>query len=405
MKTTAHGRHGPAHVPIAQVGLDGVIAGVTRLSEVEGEAGRLTIAGFPAEVLAPRASFEETLHLLWEDRLPTSAELDRLNRDLREKREPGELVRTLLVEAAARGAEPMDALRLGVAALAIDSPGREAIVASMPVMLANFWRCRTGRSWLDAPHGGTHAECFLELLFDRVPEPAERRALDTYWNTVADHGMNASTFTARVIASTGSDQVAAVEGALGALKGPLHGGAPGPALATLQALRAQGLETDGGDLDARTRAHVREVVVSGERMMGFGHRVYRVRDPRADILGAEATRLLGESDPLWRDARVFETAVLEVLAELKPDRAIHTNVEFYTALLLHGLGLDARLFSSVFALARVGGWLGHFDEQTKNGRLLRPRAAYRGARDRAWVPIAERVGMSGSADPASPPAP
>ena len=140
-------------------------------------------------------------------------------------------------------------------------------------------------------------------------------------------------------------------------------------------------------------------------MMGFGHRVYRVRDPRADILGAEATRLLGESDPLWRDARVFETAVLEVLAELKPDRAIHTNVEFYTALLLHGLGLDARLFSSVFALARVGGWLAHFEEQTKNGRLLRPRAAYCGAKDRAWVPIAERVGMPGSADPASPPVP
>jgi citrate synthase len=189
--------------------------------------------------------------------------------------------------------------------------------------------------------------------------------------------MNASTFTARVIASTGSDLGSAIEGALGALKGPLHGGAPGPALEALLRLRAQ-----GGSIDAATRAWVREQIAAGERIMGFGHAVYRVRDPRADVLSAAALELLAGSG-LHEDARTHERAVLDTLRELKPGRTIATNVEFYTALLLHGLGLPSPMFTPTFAVGRIAGWVAHVAEQRATGRLIRPGVAYVGAEGRS----------------------
>ena len=370
----------PEDDPRAGVGLDGVVAATTRLSHIDGDRGALIIAGHDVEDLAPQASFEELVFLLLEDRVPDAAELQRVHEELRRGATlPPE---TLAMLRAAGDAEPIDALRLGVSTLSLRDTTPIALIGAVPAILAAHTRVAKGREPEAALDVNGVAARFLAACRDTVPAASHVRALETYWNTVCDHGMNASTFTARVIASTRSDLVASVEGALGALKGPLHGGAPGPALAAFLALR------DAPDLDAATRAWVTAEVAAGRRIMGFGHRVYRVRDPRAAILGDAADRLLGDDD-LLAEARVFETAVVETLATLKPGRSIETNVEFYTALLLHALGLEPRIFPAVFAVGRTAGWVAHVREQQAEGRLLRPRARYVGARGRRWACSAE----------------
>jgi citrate synthase len=203
--------------------------------------------------------------------------------------------------------------------------------------------------------------------------------------------MNNSTFAGRVIISTRSDIISAVVGAIGSLKGPLHGGAPGPALDMVFDLRNRA-DASGMEIVDEADAYVREVVEGGGRIMGFGHRVYKVRDPRADVLGAAADKLFTTAGDkqLNQDARAVEEVVLKVLEELKPERSIKTNVEFYTALVLHGVGLEAALFSPTFAVGRVGGWTAHILEQIEEARLIRPRAAYGGQLDRKWIALEER---------------
>jgi citrate synthase len=227
-----------------------------------------------------------------------------------------------------------------------------------------------------------HAANYLYMLTGEVPGAEFTRALDTYLTTVSDHGMNASTFAARVIVATRSDFVSAIVGAIGALKGPLHGGAPGPALDVVFEI---------GDA-SRAEAFLREKLGRGERLMGFGHRIYRVRDPRADVLAAAAERLYttdGDRE-LYELALDVEQTALRLLAEHKPGRNLQTNVEFYTALLLHGLGLSTQLFTPTFAVGRVAGWTGHCFEQRALDRLIRPQSVYVGSRDRSWVPLEER---------------
>ncbi|MGH9261072.1 MAG: citrate/2-methylcitrate synthase, partial [Acidimicrobiales bacterium] len=205
----------------------------------------------------------------------------------------------------------------------------------------------------------------------------------TYLNTVIDHGLNASTFTARVITSTGSDLVSAVVGAIGALKGPLHGGAPGPAL---------DLVLEIGDA-SRAEAVLRKKLEAGERLMGFGHRVYKVRDPRADVLAKAAERMftrVGDMS-LYTLARSVEAEAVRLLDEYKPGRRLQTNVEFYTALLLHDLGFDVSLFTPTLVVSRMSGWIAHAFEQRRHNRLIRPQSQYVGSRDRRWVPLAERA--------------
>ena len=207
---------------------------------------------------------------------------------------------------------------------------------------------------------------------------AERvRGLETYLNTVVDHGLNASTFTARIITSTGSDLVSAVVGALGALKGPLHGGAPGPALDMVFEI---------GDV-SRAESYLRHKIEAGERLMGFGHRIYKVRDPRADVLAAAAERLFTRAGDmtLYRLARAVEADALRLLEEYKPGRRLQTNVEFYTALLLHGLRLEPALFTPTFAISRTSGWIAHALEQRRANRIIRPQSEYVGPRDRRWA--------------------
>src|SRR5437667_3422862 len=208
----------------------------------------------------------------------------------------------------------------------------------------------------------------------KEPDPIAARALDTYWVTVIDHGMNASTFAGRVIASTRSDMVSAVTGAIGALKGPLHGGAPGPVLDML-------VEIGSAD---RAEAWVRNELAAGRRIMGFGHRVYKVRDPRADVLSAVVDEMGAahlEDRKLFDRARAVEQTVLKVLDEVKPGRNLRTNVEFYTALVLQSLGLKPRSFVALFACGRVAGWCAHVIEQHAEDHLIRPQSEYVGPRD------------------------
>lgn len=374
-------------------GLEGIVAAQTRLSRIDGQNGQLAIAGFPLEVLASRASFEETLFLLWYDRLPTVIELEALQATMAAQRVLPAATEALLEAAVTASVPVMDVLRVAVDSLRLSwPPGLDnrqqavRIIAVMPVIVATYWRMQQGLSpLLPQPQLG-HAANFLYLLFSKVPSAAQVRGLETYLNTVVDHGLNASTFAARVIISTRADMLSAVVGALGALAGPLHGGAPGPALDMV-------LEIGHAD---QAEAYLRDKLERGERLMGFGHRVYKVRDPRAAVLSEAASHFFAQDgdQALYELAIAVEATAVRLLAEYKPGRRLQTNVEFYTALLLYGLGLENALFTPTFALARVVGWTAHAFEQD---RLLRPQGQYIGVTDRAWVPPNERNTVTAAA--------
>jgi citrate synthase len=356
-------------------GLAGVVAASTRLSLVDGAAGRLILAGYPMEEIAPQASFEEVAHLLWSGRLPNRQELKDLSARLASRRRLPPTTSALLREAAGNAVPVMDALRMAASTLSIgrsESPEEDAlaVVAAFPAIVGGYWRLRNGQEPIEPREDLSHAEHYLHQIFGGEIGPERARGLETYLNTVCDHGFNASTFTARVIVSTRSDIVSAVTGAVGALKGPLHGGAPGPALDMVFEIG----ETD------RAEAVIIAKLERGERLMGFGHRVYRVRDPRADVLAAAAERFYTtEGDRrLYELAIAVEKTVLRLLANRKPNHRINTNVEYYTALLLHGLGLPAELFTPTFAVSRVLGWTAHCLEQLREGRLIRPESKYIG---------------------------
>ncbi len=370
-------------------GLKGVVAAQTLLSRIDGDAGELIVGGFPLESLAHNASYEEMLHLLWNDRLPDARQLNEVTEALAIARPLPEATISLLRAAAAGGAPVIDALRMGVSTLSLGCPasldertGALTVVARFPTLVAAYWRLLNGSEPI-APRGDLgHAANYLYMLTGEESGPSRNRAIETYLNTVTDHGMNASTFTARVIVSTRSDMTSAVTGALGALKGPLHGGAPGPALDMVFEI---------GTRD-NVEPYLRAKLERGERLMGFGHAVYNVRDPRADVLAAEAARFFrSEGDrELYDLAREVERAAVRLLAEYKPGRNLETNVEYYTALLLHGLGLPSALFTPTFAVGRVGGWTAHGLEQKAQDRIIRPRAEYVGATGRRWEPVSER---------------
>jgi citrate synthase len=278
----------------------------------------------------------------------------------------------LLRDAAERRVDPMDALRMAVGTLAAggDAAAANLLVGSFPTIVAAYSRLLHGREPL-APRAdlGLSAN-YLFMSTGSEPHAELVRGLETYLATVADHGLNASTFAARVIASTGADFVSAIAGAVGALKGPLHGGAPGPAL---------DMVIEIGDA-SRAEAVLRDKIERGERLMGFGHRVYKVRDPRADVLAAAAARMFARTGDarLYELARAVEAAAVRLLEEYKPGRRLKTNVEFYTALLLRGLGFENAFFTPTFAIGRVAGWTAHCFEQRAAGRLIRPQSAYVG---------------------------
>jgi len=364
-------------------GLEGVVAARTRISDVEGAAGRLTIAGYPVEGLAPRATFEEALFLLWSDRLPTPIERDELARDLGRARILDSAVRALIDRVLSAGSSPMDALRIAACTLDVgqaalsDREMAVRLVGGVGALAATIGARFEGRPARPADPRASHAWDLLAILRGEAPSAAAARALDTYLVTVCDHGLNASTFAARVVISTGSGLTDAVVAAIGALKGPLHGGAPGPALALVR-------EVETADRAAEV---IRGHLARGERLMGFGHRVYRVRDPRAEVLDAacRALHAAGEGDPALASlARVVEAEACRQLAAHRPGRVLKTNVEFYTALLLDSLRVPPAVFTTLFAAARAAGWTAHALEQRAEGRLIRPSSEYIGGRDRAW---------------------
>ncbi len=359
-------------------GLEGVVAASTRLSHVDGAAGRLTLAGYAVEDLAPHASFEEVAYLFLHGRLPEPSERDVFARDLAGRRALPRAAIEVLREAAAMNAPSMDALRMAAPVLSLgreEDPLDDAItaIAAFPTVVGVYWRLRNGEAPVPVRSDLSHAAHYLHQLSGEEPASERSRALETYLNTVCDHGLNASTFAARVIVSTRSDVISAITGAVGALKGPLHGGAPGPALDMVFEIGAP----------ERAETVIRAKLDRGERLMGFGHRIYRVRDPRADVLAQAAERFYsnGGDRRLYDLARSVEATALRLLRERKPDRRLDTNVEFYTALLLHGLGLPAELFTPTFAVGRVLGWSAHCLEQLREGRLIRPQSTYVGSSD------------------------
>lgn len=377
----------------AASGLEGIVVARTELSDVDGQAGQLTIRGFDVEELAGHASFEEVAYLLWHGHLPTKNELDQLRVRIASHRQLPEETRTA-IQVAAKRMEPVDALRFAVGSLtagesnasydSLEADQELAIrlLAQIPVIVADYQRQRSGQEQIESREDLGIAANFLYQLTGSEPNAARVKGLDTYFATVSDHGMNASTFTARVIASTASDMVSAVTGALGALKGPLHGGAPGPALDMIQEIGTP----------ERAEEWMKDALAKGKRLMGFGHRVYKVRDPRAEVLYRAAEALANETgdNSALTLAREVERVGVRVLAETKPGRNLNTNVEFYTALLLRDIGLTADLFTPAFAIGRTAGWTAHVLEQRRVSRLIRPQSEYIGPRDQQFKPIDKR---------------
>ena len=353
-------------------GLDGVVVAETELSDVDGEAGRLVIRGYEVEELVERATFEDVCGLLWNGTWPSTAERETLRAALAQARQDAFSLLPSLGNSlgAADGMESLRAATGHVPASADIRDGAVRLTGALSVFAA-AWARRQADLPPVAPRSPlSHAADYLQMLSGAMPEPPRVRALDAYLCCVVDHGMNASTFTARVVASTASDLVSAIVAAIGALKGPLHGGAPGPVLDMLDAI---------GD-PTRAGAWLEAELAAGRRIMGMGHRIYRVRDPRAAALERAASVL--ERSQVVTDrlklAHAIEREAERLLATRHPERSLRANVEFYTAVLLDAIGVPRTLFSATFAASRVVGWCAHVDEQRRVGRLIRPASKYIG---------------------------
>ena len=360
------------HAGFVAEGLEGVVAAHTVLSDVDGQAGRLTIRGYTVEDLAHRAGFEGVAHLLLDgffDDLPSDlapalgaararafAEVAALDEGLA-RRDPVEAVRALI--ARLPDGDGLDTALLLLAAPAVFTPA--------------VLRVAGGQSPVAPDPALSHAADMLRMTRGVPATDGEARALDAYLVTVCDHGLNASTFAARVVASTRAGLTSAVLAGISALKGPLHGGAPGPVIEMLDAIGAPD----------NAEAWLLAALARGDRLMGFGHRIYRVRDPRADALKAAIRQLAQTSNTVpgrLAFAESVEQAALRILRDHKPDRPLDTNVEFYTAVLLEALGLPLKSFTCVFAMGRTAGWIAHAREQLATGKLVRPQSVYVGPR-------------------------
>jgi citrate synthase len=359
------------NIPSAS-GLDGVVVAETALSDVDGERGRLLIRGYPVEELVERATFEDVCGLMWNGALPSSAEREALRAALAHARHDAFALLPSLGNALS-ASDGMEALRAAAGHVPASGDHREGalrLTGALAVFAAAWARGRAGEPPVPPEPSLSHAADSLQMLSGVAPEPSRVAALDAYLCCVVDHGMNASTFAARVVASTGSDLVSAIVAAIGTLKGPLHGGAPGPVLDMLDAI---------GDPRHASRWLDAELS-AGRRIMGMGHRMYRVRDPRAAAL-ERAASILERSDVVTERltmARAVEREAERLLGEHHPERSLRANVEFYTAVLLEAIGIPRTLFSPTFAASRVVGWCAHVDEQRRVGRLIRPASRYVG---------------------------
>jgi len=369
-------------------GLEDVVAAQTSISDIDGRLGKLWYVGYSIDDLAEHSTFEEVTHLLHRLRLPTQDELDGLTEQMVNDREAASFLLDLM-PTLAKQTSPMSMLRTSVsAASAYDPDGwdqsadanyRKAIrlVALMPTLIAYYDRHRKGLPVMEPNPKLPHAANFLYMLSGEEPSQEAADAFDALFILYADHTMNASTFTARVVASTLADIHSAVTAAIAALKGPLHGGANEEAFRMLE---------DIGSVD-RVEEYVKDLFARKQKIMGFGHRVYRtVDDPRATIL-RRLSRQLGEHAG---DTRWYEISG-EVEKVVREEKGLRPNVDFYAGSVLYYLGLDIDLFTPMFAAARAAGWTAHIREQYADNRIIRPDSEYVGPRDQEWKPIEERA--------------
>ncbi len=382
-------------VPGPQVhkGLEGIVAAATNISEVNGALGRLTLRGYDISELSGRVSFEEVAYLLWHGKLPNKAEYEALRAEMSAARELPQAALEALRRLAPH-ADGMDILRMGASMLSLDDPNLNStdiesnrrraarLQAQMPAIVAHTWRLRNGQDIVHPKPQHGLAEGYLYMLEGKEPDPARVDGLNAYMVAVSEHGLNASTFTARCVISTDSDMVSALTAAVGALKGPKHGGVPGPVLKMLTEI----------ETPARAEAYIRNEMAQGRRIMGFGHRIYKVRDPRAALLGDAAERMARTTgDRVLLDlTQAVEETTVRVLAELKPGRDLYANVELYAALILHAVDVPSELFTPTFAIGRTSGWTAHMLDQLEDNRLIRPSSVYVGPYGRKWQPMEER---------------
>jgi citrate synthase len=351
----------------AAPGLENVVAAQTVLSHTDGAAGRLVVRGHDLASLA-NWPFEKVLALLWRDLAPEQMGEEEIRAVLGHARGCAfKLLGPLL--SGTDHLSQVEALRLLLSTCADEENGPHHVlaVAAVPVFSAAIARRRKGQSPVAPDATLSLSADFLRMVNGATAAPEKVSALDTYLVTVADHGLNASTFTARIIASTKAGLFSSVIGALCALKGPLHGGAPGPILDMLDAIGEE----------RRIHTWLVDALSRDERLMGFGHRIYRVRDPRADVLKGAVAKLRDNGGRI-HFAEAVEKEALALLAGKKPLRRLQTNVEFYTALVLEALGFPRDSFTNVFAAGRMAGWTAHVLEQERIGRLIRPQSRYIG---------------------------
>ena len=369
-------------------GLEGIVATHSGICWIDGEAGVLAYRGIDIHELALKSTFEEVTYLLWHGALPNAAELDVFSRTLAEARFLSPEILKLL-EWAPKSVTPMEVLRTAVSALSFYDPDERAVdhtsnlrkafalTAQVPMIVATYDRIRKGKPVIEADLTLTHAGNFLWMLTGEKPSPTATKTFDIALILHADHELNASTFAARVIAATLADMHSAVTGAIGALKGPLHGGANEAVMRMLYAIDEAGEDPV---------EHVRGMLAAKKKVSGFGHRVYHTEDPRATHL-RRMSEELGRADgnPKWFEmSRAIELYV-------KQEKKLNANVDFYSASTYTTLGIDIDLFTPIFAVSRVSGWAAHIIEQLGDNRLIRPRAEYQGpAYPAPYVPVDNR---------------
>jgi len=367
-------------------GLEGIVAFSSRKSFIDGAKGTLLYAGYDIDTLARNSTFEEVCYLLWHERLPNQSELDELNEKLRAERDVPQGVIDY-IKATNNASEPMAVLRTATSMLADEDPESKdtspeaslrksiRLTAKMPTIIAAFDRKRNGKEILKPLKKNSIAYDFLYMLNGEEPGDNAERTMDVLLITHAEHGMNASTFTCRSICATMSDVHSAVTGAIGSLKGPLHGGANTAVMNMLKEL----------DKDTDIVAFVKGKLERKEKIMGFGHRVYKTYDPRARFLRTMAEDLASEvgMEYLYE----WSEAIVKVMKE---EKNIDPNVDFFSATVYYSMGIEPDLYTTIFAMARVSGWTAHYLEQLGNNRLIRPRLLYLGESDLEYTPISER---------------
>ena len=376
-------------------GLEGVVVAESELSDINGETGELVYRGYDIEDLATGASYEEVLYLLWSGTLPTRDELAEFSDAMASEFTVDGRVLDVMATLADAGEQPMAALRTGVSMLSATDPDVDArprdeaaarrkgrrILAKMPTLLAAYDRLRRGEQPVDPDESLSYAGNFLHMLTGDEPGAVAEETFDMALTLHADHGLNASTFTTVVIASTFADVYSSVTGGIGALAGPLHGGANQDVMEALFDLDESGMTA---------REWVEEMVDRGSRVPGWGHRVYSVTDPRAVILRSKLEDLAAASgETKWLE---YTTTITEYLTEEQrlPEKGIAPNVDFYSGSVYHQLGIPVDMYTPIFAMARAGGWLAHILEYQTDNRLIRPRGRYVGPEDETFVPLDDR---------------